>query len=209
MRRPAFIGFSLCGVALCCSSISCVSVAVLDRWKASGSPSTVKLDATGRSADEVQLRWSARSELPYSPERVFAFDPGLDGCSQVSVLARSSDEVFLAEPVDLVLTGFGRDVSEASAESWAEIGDARCTVMLVVGSLEGQAAPRLHVSNSQDIVGTVKLETERNHWWLGLLPIGVAADAVGTAVLVPVWACMQPTPDNWCIVALFEGLKTL
>ena len=81
--------------------------------------------------------------------------------------------------------------------------------MLVVGSLLGQAAARLHVSNWQDVVGTVELETERNHWWLAFFPIGVAADAVGTAVLVPVWACMQPTPDNGCILAMIEGMKLL
>lgn len=190
----------------CCS---CISVAVLDGWKASAAPTTLKLNAPERAPDHIQLEWTARAELPYSPNQSFDFNPALGDCTTIDVYATSSDQIDPSDPNDLVLSGFERDVVEASTASWTEIEYNPCAVVLVVGSHLGQLEPRLHVSTRFKTVGTVKLVTERNHWWLGLLPLGVVVDAAGTAVLIPIWACLRPGEGNWCIIQVIQSLSDL
>ena len=189
---------------LAVSMSSCASQAIYDRWKISGNPMTVQLTATQKQPTHVEIQWRARAELPYSPKRSIGFDPVLEGCENVLVLATSSNEVRPAEARGLVVSGFSRDVEGGSLEAWDKIVARSCTVLLVVGRRGLLREPRLHVSTHQSEIGTVKLETERNPWWLTLLPIGAAFDVVRCTIFVALHLRFWLPEDSLCLQYLGE-----
>lgn len=179
------------------NTLSCVSLSIYERWKASGIiPTAVHLTTTQQSQTHVEIQWGVWGREFHSSENPIEFNPGLAGCNSVTVLAASSDEVQPAVAHDLVITGFSSDPEVASFHAWKMIDSPSCKVLVVLGTLGPRDEPRFYVSTLQKGIGTMRLETEPNNWWLTLLPFGVALDIatapVSAAAAFVLWQCTGP-----------------
>jgi hypothetical protein len=166
------------------------------------------VSAAEASPSRVALTWRARAELPYAPEvSPLHFDPELGECDDVRVLVAAAEDPRPSPADGAVIRGFAADARTATENIWNSLAAPPCTILAVVGEVQDMGTgPRLLVSNEIGPIGTVKLETPRNPWWIPVVGLGFVGDVTIVPLAAAALSCAtMPIEGNFCAWLLYQA----
>jgi len=164
-------------------------------------------------ASPSRVRLSVKVEYQTMPPRKTRvdFDPGLEACASVRVLAQTGEaDVYLAPGARhaLAVDPKKQDALARKASEWksGELVDAECTVAILFNTYANEIS--LKADNVERRLGGASLSPPKNVIVLALLLPATAVVDVATFVPLLVWTCLTEDLDcSWvgAVLSIWSG----
>jgi hypothetical protein len=228
-QKPLLSAFAIAATLLMLQG--CFTPAVYSRWEHSGEIPALTLRLRSAEPSSVKIDWEPETiEIPL-PGGTLEFDPELEHCSAVSVIATDGGDMLVLDSgvprmlptngtyMRTIRTEFStsqghmkRDSSQEISDQlmhrkrvkslWMGLDEPECKVLFVVGSVhDPRLSPVVWASTAQGEPTMATIPTRRNPHWLELMPVALLADATIIAPIVATAVCMQKPAENLCLLA--------
>ena len=211
----------------------CFTRAAYFHWEHSGDIPALSLRLRSAGPSSVQVDWEPETtEIPL-PGGTLEFDPELEHCSAVSVIATSGEDMLVLEPgvprmlptdgsymlPEISASGghakrnWSREISDQLRHRkrvkslWTGLDEAECKALLVVASVhDPRLSPVVWASTAQGEPTMATIPTRRNPHWLELMPVTLLADAIVIAPMVVTASCLMEAEANLCLAFMKSWL---
>ncbi len=200
MRKPLLPALAIATTLLMIQG--CLTSRVYSRWEHSGEVPTLTLRLQSAGPSSVQLEWEPKTtELPLSGGTL-EFNPKLEHCSAVSVIATDGGDTQALEPgVPRALSANTSYTDSGIRSLWMGLDEVECKVLFVVASTyHPEIRPVVYASTAMGELSMATIPTLRNPHWLQLMPVTLLADAT----LIVSAACLVKPERNPCLLLLLS-----